>query len=467
MVKQVNHIPSFLIVLLLTTSLLEVQGQSHPNVVFILIDDLGWKDLGCYGSTFHDTPNIDQLSREGMLFTNAYSASPVCSPSRASILTGKNPVNLGFTGHITAIGRHRYPEKGRIVPPDDYMHVSLEETMIPEMLQGLGYASASIGKWHVGDNEKYFPTHQGFDTNIAGYEHGSPPTYWGPYQSEKTWNPVIKNLSPRDSVEYLTDRLTNEAIRFISDNKERPFFLYLSHYAVHLPLEAPDTLVAKYKHRIEGQDEQKNAIYGAMVENMDWNVGRVLESISTMGLSNNTIVILSSDNGGEGKVTNNKPLREGKGYLYEGGIRIPMIVKWPGVVEESTTTDELVITDDILPTIAEMVGASAGQVDGVSLIPVLKNIGSLNRKTLHWYYPHYSPQAKMPGYAIRKGNFKLIGHYDPPSIELFDLSKDLGETTDLSSKKPKLVNELKEEFHSWLYGFDPILHSNNLNYENR
>ncbi|WP_339905336.1 sulfatase, partial [uncultured Cyclobacterium sp.] len=306
--------------------------ERPPNIVYILIDDLGWKDLGCYGSEFYETPNIDKLRAQGMKFTAAYSASPVCSPSRASILTGKNPANIGFTGHITAIGKHRYPEEGRIIPPDDYMHVSLEEKMIPEILLQSGYTSASIGKWHVGEEEKYFPTNQGFAINIAGYEHGSPPTYWGPFESEKSWNPVIKNLDNREEGQYLTNRLTDEAINFIDKNKEGPFFLYLSHYAVHTPLEAPDSLVNKYELKLEGQKEQKNAIYAAMIENMDWNFGRLLKSLDSLGLDKNTIVILGSDNGGEGRVTNNAPLREGKGYIYEGGIRVTLVIKWPGNV---------------------------------------------------------------------------------------------------------------------------------------
>ncbi|SHF26121.1 Sulfatase [Mariniphaga anaerophila] len=224
--------------------------KQRPNILLILIDDLGWQDLQCYGSKFYETPNIDKLRTEGIMFTNAYSACPVCSPTRASILTGKNPAHLQFTGHITSVGEHRYPEHGRIIPPDDKMYVDLDEIMIPEALKSLGYNSISIGKWHVGNKEKYFPTHQGFDMNIAGYEHGSPPTYWGPYEKlSSDWNPKIKNMKEGKSGEYLTDRLTDEAISFIKANKKNPFFLYLSHYAVHTPLEASDSLVRKYEKK--------------------------------------------------------------------------------------------------------------------------------------------------------------------------------------------------------------------------
>ncbi|AEL25664.1 sulfatase [Cyclobacterium marinum] len=440
--------------------------ERPPNIVYILIDDLGWKDLGCYGSEFYETPNIDKLRDQGMKFTAAYSASPVCSPSRASILTGKNPANIGFTGHITAIGKHRYPEEGRIIPPDDYMHVSLEEKMIPEILLQSGYTSASIGKWHVGEEEKFFPTHQGFAINIAGYEHGSPPTYWGPFESEKSWNPVIKNLDNREEGQYLTNRLTDEAINFIDENKEGPFFLYLSHYAVHTPLEAPDSLIKKYELKLEGQMEQKNAIYAAMIENMDWNVGRLLKSLDSLGLEGNTIVILGSDNGGEGRVTNNVPLREGKGYIYEGGIRVPLVIKWPGKVKPNSSSDVPVITDDMLPTIVEMAGLSNENqdIDGVSLLPLLTGEGGWGRDRLCWYYPHYSPQAKMPGYAIRMGDYKLVEYYDPPSVELFDLAKDIGETNDLSGVDVQKVEEMKASFKEWLMDFNPILHTENPNY---
>ena len=221
--------------------------KTKPNVLFILIDDLGWIDLSYAGSSFYETPNIDRLRSQGMMFTNAYSACPVSSPSRASILTGKNPAHLQFTGHITAIGRHRYPAHGRIIPPKDKMYVGLEEVMISEALKEIGYKTISIGKWHVGNVEKYFPENQGFDINIAGYEHGSPSTYWAPYSNpDLDWNPKIKNLSDGVPGEYLTDRLTDEAIGFIRDNRDKPFFMYLSHYAVHTPLEAPTGLVRKY-----------------------------------------------------------------------------------------------------------------------------------------------------------------------------------------------------------------------------
>ncbi|WP_172594411.1 sulfatase [Mariniphaga sediminis] len=442
--------------------------KQKPNILFILIDDLGWQDLQCYGSKFYETPNIDKLRSEGMMFTNAYSACAVCSPTRASILTGKNPAHLQFTGHITAIGRHRYPEHGRIIPPDDKMYVDLNEIMIPEALKSLGYKSISIGKWHVGKEEKYFPTLQGFDINIAGYEHGSPPTYWGPYKNPNSdWNPKIKNMMEGEPGEYLTDRLTDEAIHFIKNNKERPFFIYLSHYAVHTPLEAPDSLVRKYEKKLKKNKSQKSAVYAAMIENMDTNIGRLLFELQKMNLSDNTIIIFYSDNGGEQRATSNKPLREGKGFLYEGGIRVPLIIKWPGKVGANTTCDVPVISDDIYPTIMEIIGKGvkpAKDIDGLSLIPVLRHSKTLKREQLCWYYPHYSPQAKMPGYAIRKGDFKLIEHYDPEKIELFNIKYDINESQNLADSHPEKVNELKRAFDSWLKKMDPVMHSLNPNY---
>ena len=446
---------------------IEVLAQKRkPNVLFILVDDLGWQDLECYGSEFYETPNIDMLRAQGMMFTDAYSASPVCSPTRASILTGKNPAKLNFTGHITAIGKHRFPADGQIIPPDDNMFVPLDEVMIPEALLTLGYATASIGKWHVGEEEKYFPTHQGFDVNIAGYEHGSPPTYWGPYEKELGWNPVIKNLSDRKEGEYLTDRLTDESIRFIQDHKERPFFLYLSHYGVHTPMEAPLGLVEKYEKKLKNNPIQKNATYAAMIENMDANIGRLLNSLDDLGISENTIVIFYSDNGGEGKVTNNSPLREGKGYLYEGGIRVPLIIKWPGKITENSTSTIPVISDDLYPTIMDLIGKgtqSGKDLDGLSLKPILTKGKTISRDKLFWYYPHYSPQAKMPGYAIRKGEFKLIESYDPKMVELYNLKEDIGERINLAKDYPAKVLELQNHFKEWLKETNPILHTINPN----
>lgn len=456
---------SITLLCLSTIVLSSCSKKSKPNVIFILIDDLGWMDVGYMGGTFYETPNIDRLRSQGMMFSNAYSACPVSSPSRASILTGKNPAHLQFTGHITAIGRHRYPENGLIIPPQDKMYVGQEEIMISEALKPTGYKTISIGKWHVGDKEEYMPTYQGFDINIAGYEHGSPPTYWGPYKNpELEWNPMIKNMAPGPVGEYLTDRLTDEAIGFIRENKDDPFFMYLSHYAVHTPLEAPKELVEKYERKMTSDHTQKDAVYAAMIEVVDQNIGRLLDTLEEQGLTENTIIFFASDNGGTTEATINTPLREGKGFLYEGGIRIPLIVKWPGVIQENSICDQMVITDDFYPTIVEMVGEGtvpAKDIDGLSLAPLLRQEGLLERNKLCWYYPHYSPQAKMPGYAIRKGDYKLIHFFDPVKVELYNLANDLGESTDISEDNPQKVEEMITEFDSWLSSMNPIMHTNN------
>jgi len=440
-----------------------------PNILFILIDDLGWKDLQCYGNTVHKTPNIDRLRSEGMMFTNAYSACPVSSPTRASILTGKNPARLQFTGHITANGRHRYPEYGRIIPPQDKMYVGLEEIMISEALKPLGYKTISIGKWHVGDKEVYYPIFQGFDVNIAGYAKGSPPTYWAPYKNlALDWNPQIENMDEGKPGEYLTDRLTDEAIKFIKVNRESPFFIYLSHYAVHTPLEAPDSLIMKYKDKLKTNNSQTNPVYSAMIENLDYNKGRLLAELNKIGIIENTIIIFCSDNGGTTEATTNTPLREGKGFLYEGGIRVPLIIKWPGIIVPGTTCDEPVISDDLYPTVLEMVGinGNSAEIDGLSLVPLLKENKQLKRDYLCWYYPHYSPQAQMPGHAIRKGSFKLIEHYDPVKIELFNLSEDVTEEHNIADSCPEKVTELKHTFEKWLNSMNPVKHTQNPNYQN-
>ncbi|MCP5109708.1 MAG: sulfatase, partial [bacterium] len=345
-----------------------------PNVVLILIDDLGWMDLGCQGSSFYETPQIDRLAEQGVRFTDAYANCPVCSPSRAAILTGNYPARSGFTGHITAIGRHRHTAHGSIIPPDDYLFLRRELVTLAEALRPAGYVSASIGKWHLG-SKQYWPRRQGFDVNVAGGEHGSPASYFFPYTNPtSSWNPNIPNLDGGSDGEYLTDRLTSEAIGFIEANRERPFFLYLTHYAVHTPLEAPAPLIAKYKAKLDRDASQVNAVYGAMVETVDRGVGRVLAALDRHGLSPETLVVFTSDNGGYSGATRNAPLRAAKGHLYEGGIRVPLIVRWPGRVLAGVVTPQPATLADLYPTIT---GAAGGQarpgvnLDGRGLMPVL------------------------------------------------------------------------------------------------
>lgn len=431
------------------------QGHAQnrpPNVVLIYIDDLGWRDLACYGGELFETPHIDKLAAEGMRFTQAYANCPVCSPSRAALMTGKNPARLGFTGHITAIGRHRHPEGSRLLPPDDKTFLPLDEVTIADALKSRGYVSASIGKWHLGP-EGFWPEDQGFDVNVGGWTHGSPPSYFHPYtRPSSDWNPSIPTLDGGEDGDYLTDRLTDEAIGFIESNKERPFFLYLTHYAVHTPLQAPKDLVEKYRTKLEGTDAKIDPIYAAMVENMDTNVGRVLETLERLDLEEDTLVIFSSDNGGWQRSASNAPLREGKGWLYEGGIRVPQIMRWPGRIDAGVECDVPTMGTDLYSTILDVAGADVPEsdIDGVSVAPLWDEREYTERESFYWYYPHYHSTALRPGAAVRKGDYKLIETYDPQGVELYDLRQDLSETTNLAERMPEKTAELLAELRGYL-----------------
>jgi arylsulfatase A-like enzyme len=448
--------------------------EQPPNVLLLFIDDLGWRDLGCYGSTFYETPNIDRLAAEGATFTSAYSACPVCSPSRGAFLTGRSPARTGLTGHINPTGAHRYPAAGPIVPPDDFTYLPASEVTIAEALEPFGYESLSIGKWHVGGAEEHSPEAQGFDTAIAHMAGGARDaplhhyTYFFPF-FDKSRSPdfQIPGMEGGEPGDYLTDRITDEALSWLENrDASAPFLLYLSHYAVHTPLEGPEPLVRKYEEKLQTDDSQKSAVYGAMVENLDTNIGRVLDAVDQAGLADQTIVIFASDNGGTTRATDNSPLREGKGYLYEGGIRVPMIVKWPGVTRPGTEVDVPVISHDVFPTVLEMVAGSPGApegpvLDGRSLVPLLTGEGGLDREVLYWYYPHYSPQAKRPGAAIRAGQWKLIENYDPPGLELFDLGDDLGEQRNLAEARPEKAAALRKRLYDELEAAGARLHQPN------
>jgi arylsulfatase A-like enzyme len=450
--------------LLIAGGLARADDPRPPNVVLMLIDDLGWRDLSCYGSTFYETPHIDRLAREGMRFTNAYASCPVCSPTRAALLTGKCPERLHFTGHITSIRRHRHPKDSRIIPPDDLMYLPHEEVTIAESLRPAGFVSASIGKWHVG-HVGYWPTDQGFNLNVAGSTDGSPPGYFFPYtKPERKWNASIPTLHGGEPGEYLTDRLTDEAIRFIEAHRDRPFFVYLPHFAVHTPIEAPAELVPKYEKKMHTDQSQINPTYAAMIESVDRNVDRVLRTLDRLDLAADTLVIFTSDNGGASRVTRNAPLRAGKGHLYEGGIRVPMIVRFPGKIAAGTTCDTPVISHDFEPTIREFVGrkeTSRTPRDGVSLAGVLTGRGEPQREALYWYYPHYPPQGARPGAAMRSGAFKLIEHYDPPAVELYNLQEDIGERKDLAKSMPERVERMRRSLRDHLTAVGTILHTPN------
>lgn len=417
------------------------------NFVFILVDDLGWTDNTCYGSDFYETPNIDRLASQGMRFTNAYAACPVCSPSRAAILTGKYPARLNITDWIP--GRKQWPAAKLLVPSFN-QQLPNEEVTIAEMLKPAGYTSASTGKWHLG-GEGFDPTTQGFDLNVAGTERGSPRSYFGPFD--------LPNLQGGDENQYLPDRLTTEALAFIEKNRDNPFFLYLPHFLVHIPLQAKKELIEKYEPKAAGRKLQNNATYAAMVESLDQNVGRVLTKLNELGIAENTVVFYTSDNGGlmyEGgrkdPVTSNRPLRAGKGHLYEGGIRVPLVVRWPGVVRAGAVSDVPVSGIDYFPTIRDIAGMPpdpSQTIDGVSLVPVLRQTGSLNRDALYWHYPHYSNQGGQPGAVIREGDWKLIEFYVDGHLELHNLAEDPSERNNLADKMPDKTADLHKKLKAW------------------
>jgi arylsulfatase A-like enzyme len=428
----------------------ESASSRKPNIVLILIDDLGYRDVGPTGRGDIDTPHIDQLAREGMTWTNAYSASPVCSPTRAALMSGKSPARVHFSGHITAIGRHRHPADSRIIPPDDLMDLPHEEISLAEVVKPSGYRSISLGKWHIG-REGFWPESQGFDVNVGGWTHGSPPSHFYPYRNDSDWNASIPTLAEGKRGEYLTDRLTDETISFMQESKDQPFLVYLSHYAVHTPLQAPEDLVRKYENRF-GKDGPVDPTYAAMVEAVDNGVGRIMAALRSLDLEQSTMVIFASDNGADARYTDNRPFREGKGHLYEGGIRVPLIIRWPGHIVPGTLSDTLTTSEDLFSTISDVVpdALKGTGLDGISLVPDFSHDFEDRARTLYWYYPHYSPHKNAPGAAIREGNLKLIESYDPVFIELYDLSSDPGETRNIADDFPAAANRLQEKLNRHL-----------------
>jgi arylsulfatase A-like enzyme len=426
-------------------------AESRPNIILIVADDLGWADLGCYGSRYHRTPHLDRLAEDGMRFTQAYAACPVCSPTRAALMTGKYPARLNLTDWLP--GRPDMPSQ-KLLRPAFRQELPLEETTLAERLHSAGYATASIGKWHLG-GAGFEPQKQGFDVNIAGDEAGSPRSYFAPFQRGGRF---IPGLAQAPEGEYLTDRLTAEAEKFIEQNRERPFFLYLPHYAVHIPMQAKPDLIARYEALPKPALPQNNPVYAAMLESLDESVGRIRQKLEDLKLGDRTVVIFTSDNGGlataEGPhtpATSNAPLREGKGFLYEGGIRVPLIIKWPGITRAESVCEVPVCSIDLVPTVREMLNRTATDhpVDGVSLMPVLRESGKLAGRPLFWHYPHYSNQGIQPGGAIRDGDDKLIEFYETGRLELFDLKNDPGEGTNLIDRFPEKAARLAARLREW------------------
>lgn len=423
-------------------------ADRKPNVILMLIDDMGWTDLGCYGSKYFETPHIDLLAADGMRFSQAYSACTVCSPTRAAIMTGKYPARLHVTDWIAG---HNRPN-ARLKIPEWTKQLPLEEETLAERLKTAGYATASIGKWHLGE-EPFWPEHQGFDRNIAGTGGGSPPSYFSPYK--------IKTLPDGPDGEFLTDRLTVEACSFIEANKDRPFFVYLPHYAVHTPIMGKKEVIAKYqaKPAVSGHS---NPVYAALVESVDDSVGRLRAKLAELNLTNDTLLIFTSDNGGlSGTVngqgwrrgpTDNSPSRWGKGGAYDGGVHIPLIISWPGKIKPGSVCDVPVISCDHYPTVLEAAGVPVkpGQViDGESLVPLLTQAESLKRDAIYWHYPHYHPGSATPYSAIREGDWKLIEWFEDGRIELYNLTRDVGEMDNLAPVRTELASRLHEKLKMW------------------
>lgn len=450
----------------------------RPNIVIVMADDLGWWDLGCYGSVFHETPNLDRLAAHGMRFTDAYAACNCCSPTRASILTGKYPARLHVTDWIPGSS---FP-KAQLRPPAWLQHLPPEEVTLAEALKSAGYATAAVGKWHLGQ-EPFVPQSQGFDVNIAGNHSGAPGSYFWPYGHDDParvnryhGGPVPDVYAGGRPGEYLTDRLTDEAIKFIDANCERPFFLYLAHYAVHTPLQAKKELIEKYNARVRPDHKQKNPTYAAMVESLDQSVGRVLARLEELGVAGQTIVVFTSDNGGyvgyrgNSGATWNGPLRLGKGSCYEGGHRVPLIIHWPGVTPAGSVCHEPVISVDLYPTILALTGAAGdarhnAAIDGINIAPLLRQTGIPSRDAIYWHYPHYNVLPQTPYGAIRKGDYKLIEFDEDQRVELYNLKNDLGETTNLAGRMPQLAGSLRAMLAAWRESVGAQMALPNPNYE--
>jgi arylsulfatase A-like enzyme len=439
-------------------------GTSPPNIVFILADDLGQRDLGCYGSTFYETPNLDRLAVQGARFTDAYAACPVCSPTRASLMTGQWPQRTGVTDYIGAPFKpEQWKRNTKSLPAPYRDRLSLDAPTLAKALKNAGYATFFAGKWHLGP-EGWWPENQGFDVNRGGIDRG------GPYGGNKYFSPYGNpRLTDGPDGEHLPDRLATETSKFMEANQDRPFFAYLSFYSVHTPLMARDDLRGKYEEKRQrlglteewGREHerdvrlvQEHAVYAGMIEAMDLAVGKVLAKLDELGLRENTLVIFTSDNGGlstsEGWPTSNLPLRGGKGWIYEGGIREPLLVRWPAVVKPGSVVRTPVSSPDFFPTFLEVTGAKPqpGQVlDGLSLMPVFAG-GDLPERALFWHYPHYGNQGGAPSAAIRRGDWKLIEWLEDQRVELFNVSTDIGEQTDRSKERPDLTDKLRGELRA-------------------
>jgi len=459
-----RHLLTLLSITALSASTL-LAAERRPNIVLFFIDDLGYADLGCYGSEFYETPHLDKLAKAGVKFTASYSANPVCSPTRAALMSGKAPQRVGITQWI-----HQPSDK----------HLPLEEITVGEAFQEAGYATCYIGKWHLGEKDSQMPNKQGFDTMIATNRAGQPASYFFPYSKKSKrgtyWN--VPDLEDGEEGDYLTDKVTDKAMNYIAAHKEKPFFMCFSHYAVHTPIRSPDKLVKKYRAKVTQQfgdkklgpikekynsvsrPRQDSATYAAMIENLDTNVGRLLAKLEELKLTSDTIVVFTSDNGGHCHLkrspgyTSNLPLRSGKGWTYEGGIRIPTLIAWPGTIKPAVA-DTPAITMDMYPTLLDLAGIKAKpeqHLDGRSLKSALNGAPSkeLEERFLAWTYPHNHGSGHRPSHAIRKDGWKLILFDSDKTEELYNLNDDIGEKNNLADKFPAKVATMKKQLLNWI-----------------
>jgi len=430
----------------LSASVRPLEKAKKPNIVFILIDDLGWHQPGCYGSNFYETPNVDRLAAQGMKFTDAYAAAPVCSPTRASIMTGKYPARL----HLTDFIKGADPKDRKLLTPAWRPYLPMEEVTIAEVLKSAGYVTGHFGKWHLNRDKNYSPGRprdpgsQGFDEVLT------------------THKPTKKPKSPYPNDWHHVHQITDHALSFIERHKHQPFFCYVSHNSIHRPEIEKDELVNKYRNKPDADNDVKyghnNPIQAAMLETVDKSIGQILKKLDELNLSNNTIVVFFSDNGHLGP-KDSRPLRGSKADLYEGGIRVPLIIRWPGVVRPGSTCKVPVISNDFFPTFAETAGlkATAQTVDGQSLVPLLAQTGKPNRDALYWHYPHYHHLSLGPCGAIRLGKYKLIEWFEKSidgidtegALELYDLENDLAERNNLAARKPALAKKLYHKLREW------------------
>lgn len=445
MKKRTLYYFSILSILIFFVSCQSKTEKQPPNFVFILADDLGYSQIGCNGSTYYQTPNIDQLASEGMRFTNAYAACPVCSPTRASIMTGKYPARLHLTDFIDGNNNINYP----LLQPEWQKWLPLEEITFAEILKENGYHTALFGKWHL-SKEKMPPESLPLNPDKQGFD-----------ETFITYKPSENNLQPWQDAEidaHNVDTITNLALNFLERNQKKPFFLFVSHNTIHDPLKEKAETIEKYNRRKETEEAENHPVIAAMIERLDISCGAIFNKLKQLNLEENTIVIFFGDNGGRDKYAAQTPFRAGKGWLYEGGIREPLIVKWKNEISAGSVSSSMVSSIDFFPLFFDILNIKSlpENLDGKSFLPVLKNPEAVTHKNLFWHYPHYHNGSGMvPAGAVRSGNYKLVEWYEKSltnnndAFELFDLENDKSETLNLKDSLPEKIEELKLLLHNW------------------